>query len=155
VGATSATQSVTATNNGDAALTISSATLTAGSGDYTLTGVSGVTLTPTQSTTWMIACRPSAQDSRPGTFHIVSDSLTNSMIDVSLTCTGQQGVLTTIPASHDFGGVVVGASVPFPFQLKNTGNVTVNNITGALADTTKGYVFDPATVPNSLTAGST
>ncbi|HEY6178645.1 MAG TPA: choice-of-anchor D domain-containing protein, partial [Kofleriaceae bacterium] len=154
VGATSTAQSVTATNNGDATLTISSATISAGSADYTLSGVASGTLPPTQSTTWMIACRPSAQDSRPGIFHIVSDSVTNSTIDVALSCTGQQGVLTTIPTSHDFGGVIIGSSVPFNFQLKNTGNVTVANITGALADTTKGYVFDPATVPGSLTAGT-
>src|SRR5262249_35480773 len=141
VGATSTAQSVTATNNGDAPLTISSATFTAGGSDYTLNGVSGVVLSPTQSTTWMIACRPSAQDSRPGMSHISSDSFNNAMIDVALTCTGTQGNLTTIPTSHDFGGVVVGSSVPFMFQLKNTGNLAVSNITGALADTTKGYSF--------------
>jgi len=71
----------------------------------------------------------------------------------AVTGIGDQGVVATTPTSHDFAGVPVGMMVPFNFTLKNTGNVPINNLTGALADTTKGYVFDPATVPTSLAGG--
>src|SRR5215510_192679 len=64
----STAQSVTVTNTGDATLTISSATFTAGGSDYVI--VTGPTTTTTlahnATATWTIACKPSAQGPRPG-----------------------------------------------------------------------------------------
>jgi len=157
VGSTSPSQTLTATNTGDAPLVISSATLTSGTADYTVAGLSGVTLNKGESTNWNVACAPSAQSvpgPLPGNFQITSNSSTGGTTNVPLSCTGEKGIVTTIPTSHDFGGVPVGTSVPFNFTLKNTGNVPINNITGALADTTKGYTFNPASVPTSLAAGA-
>jgi hypothetical protein len=156
VRSTSTSQTLTAINTGGAVLVISNAALTTGTADYiVLTGVTGTTLNPGQSTSWDIACKPSTLGSRPGNFQITSNSSTGGTTNVPLFCTGEEGIITTIPTSHDFGGVAVGTSVPFNFTLKNTGNVTITNLTGALADTTKGYTFNPATVPTSLAANAT
>jgi uncharacterized protein (TIGR03382 family) len=156
VGRTSGAQTVTATNSGNTPLTISSATFSTGAGDYTIvTGQSGLqTIAPSTSASWDIACRPSAQGPRAGKFRIVSDSLTGSPTDVALTCTGEQGIVTTIPTSLDFGPVAQGTTKQLTFTLKNTGNVPISGITGALDNTTIGYQFDPATVPATLAAGA-
>jgi len=154
VGSTSPPQTLTATNTGDAALVISSATLTSGTADYTVAGLSAVILNKGESTNWNIACAPSAPNARPGNFQILSNSSTGGTTDVTLSCTGEEGIVTTIPTSHNFNVVTVGTSVPFSFTLKNTGNVTITGLTAALADTTKGYTFVPTTVPTSLAANA-
>lgn len=157
VGRTSGAQTVTATNTGNSQLTVSSATFATGAGDYTI--VSGQpgpqTIAPGTSTSWDIACKPSVQGARSGKFRIVSDSLTGSPSDVALTCTGEQGIITTIPTSLDFLGVSQGATKSLTFTLKNTGNVPITGITGVLNNTTIGYVFNTATVPATLNAGQT
>jgi uncharacterized membrane protein len=154
VGRTSTAQTLTATNTGDAPLVISSATLSSGASDFTVTGVTATTLNPGENTTWNIACAPSTLGPRNGNFRITSNSSTGATTDVALSCTGEQGIVTTSATTHDFGGVQVGSTVSFNFTLQNTGNVPITQLTGALSDTTKGYVFDPATVPTSLAAGA-
>jgi hypothetical protein len=154
VGATSSDQSVTATNVGNSPLIISSATFSSGAGDYTLvSGVGGVTLQPNDSTIWKIACRPSAKDTRNGTFRIASNSgSVSTNTDVALTCKGLQGLPSTSAPSHNFGDVLQGATQSFNVTLTNTGNISIDNITATFSDTTKGYVFDVTTLPTTLAA---
>jgi hypothetical protein len=154
VGRTSAAQTVTATNTGNATLTVSSATLVAGAADYTIiTGQTGAqTIAPTTSATWTIACKPSAQGARPGTFRIASDSLAGATTDVTLTCTGEQGIVETNPTSLNFGPVAAGTSQSLNFTLKNNGNVPITGITGVLNNATIGYQFNLATA--TLAAGA-
>jgi hypothetical protein len=156
VGRTSTAQTVTATNTGNIPLTISSTTLAAGAADYTIvTGQTGSqSIAPGANATWSIACKPSAQGARPGTFRIASDSTTGATTDVALTCTGQQGVGATTPTSLAFGGVAAGTTKPLTFMLQNTGNVPITGITAVLDKTTIGYQFAAATVPTMLAAGA-
>jgi len=161
VGASSSLM-LTAMNTGTASLSITSATITSGATNFTMTaGMPGAQSVGTGgSTQWTIRCNPTAPGPLTGTFRIVSSSFMGATTDVSLTCTGQQGVLATTPATTvgtpiDFGGVTVGNSATRMFVLRNSGNVAVTGITGVLAPTTTGYSLDPATpIPSSLAAGA-
>ncbi len=163
VGAVSPTQTLVVSNTGGADLTISNASISSGSSDYTALngtiGAQSTTIAPGASVSWDLACDPQAQGSRPGTFRILSNSFTAATTNISLTCTGQQGVLATVPATSaatplDFGAVTQGTSVRLTYALKNTGNVTVSGITGVLDTATAGYSLDPSTpIPTTLTAG--
>jgi OmpA family/Abnormal spindle-like microcephaly-assoc'd, ASPM-SPD-2-Hydin/Thrombospondin type 3 repeat len=157
VGRTSATQPVTATNTGTGTLTITSATFSAGATNYTVSGTTGSqTVAPGASVSWDIACKPPAPGTADGTFRIVSDSATGSPSTVALTCSGNQGTLTTDVSSLDFAAVLLNASRTRTLVLRNTGNVAVTGITGVLDKTTIGYSIDPTTpVPATLNAGTT
>jgi hypothetical protein len=152
---TSAAQSLTATNTGDAALTIASGTFTTGASDYTIvTAPSSTVLAPNQTATWTIACHPSTRDARPGTFEITSDATNTPTVDVPLTCNGVQASLVTNPTSVPFGPVQRGTTQPATFTLSNPGNVDVTGISAAINPTGKGYTIDPVTpVPPTIMAG--
>lgn len=162
VGANSALV-LTAMNTGGAPLGITSATLTSGTSDYTVTmGTGGVqSVAAGGSTSWTIRCNPSAAGARPGNFRILSGSFTGGTTDVGLTCTGLQGSLVTAPVTSlvapiDFGGVTVGNTDTRTFTLRNAGNVTVTGIAAVLAPAGVGYALDPTTpVPSTLMANET
>ncbi|CAN5921375.1 hypothetical protein BH11MYX3_BH11MYX3_17920 [soil metagenome] len=154
---------LTAMNTGSAPLAITSATITAGATDFTVTtGNAGAqSVAAMSSTMWTIRCSPTASGTRSGTFRVVSNSFTNATATVALTCNGQQGVLATTPvttlaAPLDFGGVTVGNVDTRSFVLRNSGNVAVTGIAAVLAPSTLGYTLDPTTpVPTSLAPGAT
>ncbi len=154
---------LTAMNTGNAPLSITSATLTSGATDFTVTlGSAGAQTVPAMgSTTWTIRCNPTASGTRSGNFRVVSNSFTGATTNVALTCNGQQGVLGTTPATSlgsplDFGGVTVGNTDTRSFVLRNSGNVGVTGITAVLAPANLGYTLDATTpVPTSLAAGAT
>jgi hypothetical protein len=156
VGRTSTAQTVTATNTGNSSLTISGATFQAGGGDYiVINGNTGSqTIAPNATASWDIACKPSVLGARPGTFRIASNSLSGAPTDVTLSCTGEQGIITVIPTSLDFGPVAAGTTKPLTFTLKNNGNVAINGITSVLNPTTIGYQFNTGAVPTTLAAGA-
>jgi outer membrane protein OmpA-like peptidoglycan-associated protein len=162
VGDTSTGQMLTVTNSGTYPLSISAAHLFAGGADYTVMGTAGtvgtglsVTVQPTQSVSWTIACRPSVMNSRPGTFRITSNhnGVANTSQDIALTCNGQQGLLVFSPTSHNFGGVRENETRMQTFTLSNNGNVTVSNITVAFTGTGTGYTVMPTTI-TSIAAGA-
>ena len=163
VGDTSAGQMLTVTNTGSYPLTISAARLVSGAADYTVTGAMtgtglSIVLQPTQSATWTIACKPSAMGARNGTFQLTSnhDGTAGTQQNVTLTCTGLQGVLAFIapPANpYDFGGVRENETRMQNFTLRNTGNTTVTNITVAFTGTGTGYTVMPTTIA-SIAAGA-
>jgi outer membrane protein OmpA-like peptidoglycan-associated protein len=127
VGSTSAAQTVTATNNGNATLTISSATLAAGAADYTIvTGQTGSQMiAPGASATWDLACKPSVQGGRPGAFQIASNALTGATTDVALTCTGEQGNGTSRKVAFGPPTINLGyAAVGFPITAADILAVT-------------------------------
>ncbi len=153
----STAQPVTVLNNGNAPLLISSVSFTAGSGDYTMTGpnLPLTLLTTDPAVTWMVACKPSAKGSRPGTFTINSNAVSNSNVNFALTCSGNLGEFATDQGSFDFGRVAKTATGQVTVALSNPGNVAVNNITAALSSATAGYAIDMTTVPTTLAAADT
>jgi len=85
---TSATQSLTLTSSGNAALTISSATIS-GSG-FSVSGLSlPLTLSPGKSETLNIQFVPTASGNATGQLSIKSDAMTNPTATVNLSGTGQ------------------------------------------------------------------
>lgn len=163
VGSTSTGQTLTVTNTGTYPLTISAAFLQTGAAEYAVTGTTGtsvsITVQPTQTASWTIACKPTAMGSRPGTFRLTSNTngTAGTSQDISLTCTGLQGVLAflTPPANpFDFGGVRENETRTQTFTLRNNGNTTVSNIAVAFTGTGTGYTVTPTTIA-SLAAGAT
>jgi hypothetical protein len=160
VGTNSSPMMLTVTNTGTSPLTITNAALTAGTGDYLVTtgttGTQTTTLGVGSNDSWNIECSPSTQGSRPGTFTVTSNALNTPSLGVPLTCTGQQGVLTVTPNPFDFSGVRVDTTASQTFTLKNTGNVTVSNISAMLSNSMLGYSITSPTFPiASLAAGAT
>jgi uncharacterized protein (TIGR03382 family) len=159
VGRTSVARTLTATNIGGTPLSITSAAFQTGAGDYARqAGVSAITLQPNASTTWDIACTPSARGPRNGTFRILSNSSIGATSDVALQCNGLQGEVATSQGATviNFGDVQQGQNVPRTFTLRNDGNIAIRNLTATLSSTTQGYVFNTAAVPTAIAAsGST
>ena len=162
VGDTGSGQMLTVTNTGGYPLSISAAYLQAGATDYTVTGTTGtavsITVQPMQTASWTIACKPSAMNSRPGTFRITSNTggTAGTSQNVALTCNGLQGVLAFIapPANpYDFGGVRENETASQSFTLRNTGNTPVTNITVTFTGTGTGYTVMPTTIA-SIAAGA-
>ena len=153
VGQMSASMPVTVANNGDAPLTITSATLIAGASDFVVTGgPTSPVAAGTSGTAWNIRCQPSTRGELTGIFEIVSDSLTNKTVDVMLSCTGNQGSLSNNRPSTNFGAVLRGTMKTVTLTLSNPGNVAVTNISVGLTPAGKGYTVTPSTVA-SLAAG--
>jgi hypothetical protein len=101
-----------------------------------------VTFTPTTAGLLTTQIKVSSDDPDPG----------DNVFTIDASGTGQAGVLTTNPASPavlDFLGVGVGVTKTLTFTLKNSGNVPITGITGALDNTMLGYQFT-ATVPTTL-----
>ncbi len=161
VGATPTAQMITVTNTGSSDLTISNASVTTGATDYAVplgtTGAQTTVIGPTMSTSWSVACAPSIQGARPGTFRIVTNSggTAGQKSDVALTCTGQRGVLAIAATSHNFGAVSASSTASQTFTLSNTGNVAVNAISATVNNTTIGYAVTSPSLPiTSLAAGA-
>ncbi|HUS29675.1 MAG TPA: choice-of-anchor D domain-containing protein [Kofleriaceae bacterium] len=153
VGATATAQTLTVTNNGTSDLTVSQAQLSAGATDYVVqTGTTGATISivipPTMTATWTIACKPTQQGSRAGTFHVNTDS-NNTLTgqDIALSCNGQKGNLTITASSFDFMQKLEGSMTPQTFTLTNTGNLPVTNINYAMTGTGTGYSILSPTFP--------
>jgi hypothetical protein len=118
-----ATQSLTVTNTGTAAVNVSSSSIT-GAGYTVASGSPSGSLGVGQSVTVKIAFAPQANGSATGSFTIASDA-SNSPLTVALTGTGTQPGLTSTPASVSFGNVVVGATGSVSVNLSNTGSASV------------------------------
>jgi outer membrane protein OmpA-like peptidoglycan-associated protein len=154
VGATSIGQTLTARNTGTADLVITDVAFQTGDNDYALlSGITDVTLEPNETTSWSIACEPSARGLRNGTFRITSN-VTGGTTDVALSCTGLQGVVATNPTNHNFQQVEQGSTEQLTFALRNDGNTPITGLAGTLAGAAQGYVFDAGSVPTTLAAGA-
>lgn len=94
-GITSATQSLTLTNSGNAPLHISSTTAT---GDFTATNTCGASVAPNASCTVLIALRPTTAGTRTGLLTIVDDAISGEVI-IGLSGTGTTPTLTIAPAT--------------------------------------------------------
>jgi len=130
VGTSSAAQTVTLTNSGDALLNISAVALTGtDAGDFTngADTCSGAALLPNQTCAVSVSFAPTASGIRTGVLTI-TDNASNSPQTVSLTGTGILGPLVTLsPTSLTFPGQFVGTTgLPENITLTSNGDVPLN-----------------------------
>jgi hypothetical protein len=132
VGSPSTAQVVTLTNNGNAALTVTSISFTgADPGDFSQTNTCGSSVAAGKNCTISVVFTPAATGNRSGTLN-VADNAAGSPQTVALTGTGtSQAGASLSPTSLSFGSVNVGASLAKMVTLTNTGNaaLTVSSIT--------------------------
>lgn len=165
VGGTATGQMLTMSNTGSADLTLTTAYLSQDAANYTATGVSGtlvgnpvtITIAPSTSVSWMVACKPTTTGAHNGTFLITSNTgnTPGTQHPVNLSCNGVQGSLTITASSFDFGGVREGFPVTQTFTLRNTGNIPVTAINYTTGGTGTGYSITSPTFPISLAANAT
>ena len=110
VGATSAPQTVTLTNSGNATLNIASLKVTGpNAADFVLTTMCGSSVAPGASCTATVTFQPSATGTRTASVNI-TDNSAGSPQTVALSGTGIAPAFTLSAASLDFGSQVVGAA---------------------------------------------
>lgn len=136
VGTTSAVQSTTLTNTGNAPLTISAISVT---GDFAQTNTCGTTLAAGASCSINVTFTPAAVGTRSGSV-TVTDNASGSPHGVSLIGTGTAPIASLSPASLTFGSQVIGTTSPTQSAtLSNTGTapltISAITITGDFAET--------------------
>jgi hypothetical protein len=144
-------QSVTLSNTGNAALTITAAT-PSGTG-FGLNGLAALplTLNAGQSTSFSATFSPaSAVTGATGTISLSSNA-PGSPATISLTGSSLQGSLSANPASFNFGNVLVGSNGTHAITLTNSGTASVT--ISAAAATGTGFSLTGLSTPMTLTAG--
>jgi hypothetical protein len=120
----SATQSVTLTNTGNSAVSISQVNVT-GSG-FTLNGSAPiVTLSAGQAASFSVTFTPTVAGSATGSASVVSTAA-NSPLSISLSGVGTQPQISIVPASVSFGTVTVGQTNSQTVTLSNPGTANLN-----------------------------
>src|SRR6266481_874659 len=148
VGATAA-QTVSLTNSGNAALTISQAT-PSGTG-FSFTGLTlPQTINAGSSISFTAQFLPASTGSASGNISISSNA-PGSPAAIVLSGTGVQGTLTANPSSFNFGNVLVGGSGTQTFTLSNSGTASVTISAASVLGT--GFSITGLSVPLTLAAG--
>jgi len=133
VNTTSAAQSVTLSNNGTAALTISSITIAGtNANNFARTTTCGATLAAGATCTISVTFTPTAAGARTASVAIATNAPANPTLSVALTGTGTAPIAGVSPLSLTFGNQAIGVtSAGQMVTLSNTGtaNLTVNSIT--------------------------
>ena len=146
-----ATQSVSLTNSGNAALTISQASAS-GTG-FSFTGLSlPQTINPGSSISFAAQFLPASTGGTSGSISITSN-VSASPTAIALSGTGVQGTLTANPSSFNFGNVLMGSNGTQTITLSNSGTASVT-ISAANASGT-GFSLTGLSVPLTLAAGQT
>ncbi|HEY2546923.1 MAG TPA: Ig-like domain repeat protein [Candidatus Acidoferrum sp.] len=123
VSTTSASQSVTLSNTGTAALAISSFTVT---GDFALTNNCGTSLASGNSCSVNVTFTPTARGTRSGTVTLNSNA-PGTAPSIALTGTGIASIAALSPSSLVFGNQILGtASAAQAITLTNSGDATLN-----------------------------
>ncbi len=132
VGTSSTASTVTLTNSGTAALTITSVTITGtNAADYSQTNTCGSSVAAGASCSINVVFTPTASGTRTASIS-VADSAVGSPQTVPLTGTGIAPAVTLSPTSLVFASQVLGTTSPAKsVTLSNTGNatLTINSIT--------------------------
>src|SRR5579862_5890348 len=126
----SATQSVTLTNTGNSAVSISQVNV-AGTG-FTLNGSAPlVTLSAGQAASFSVSFTPTVAGNATGSASVVSTAA-NSPLSISLAGVGVQPQISVVPGSVSFGTVTVGQTNSQTITLSNPGtaNLTVTQSAG-------------------------
>ncbi len=116
-----ATQTVTLTNEGNATLNITAATIS-GSG-YTMS-LQPISINADSNTTFNVTFTPTAEGSASGSISITSND-PNSPATIALSGTGLQAEISATPSSVSFGTVGEGTTDSQQITLKNNGNTTL------------------------------
>ena len=127
IGSTSTPESVTLTNVGNAALTLSSVQVTgSNAGDFTLTNHCGSSLAASAQCTLAITFAPSAHGTRTASV-VFTDNAAGSPQTVSLSGTGTAPTVSLSPTSLSFGSQPVATgSTAQTVTLTNSGNATLS-----------------------------
>ncbi|MGC8548506.1 MAG: choice-of-anchor D domain-containing protein [Acidobacteriaceae bacterium] len=147
VGTTSAAQTVTVTNNGDASLAGIQVAVT---GDFTAANGCGTSLTGHSSCSINVSYVPTQTGAETGTL-TVTDTIGTHV--VALSGTGLAGPSVTLtPSPLNFGGYGVGQTAPAQtVTLTNNGGVALSSIT---ATATAGFSIASNTCSGTLAVGS-
>lgn len=146
----SGSQSVTLTNTGNGNVTVNSAT-PAGAG-FSVTGFTAGTLTPGQSTNFMVQFTPGANGPATGSVSVASTA-TASPTSITLSGNGQTAApgITVNPSSINFGPVVVGSSFAQNILVTNTGNQSLTISSASVTGT--GFSITGLTTPLTINPG--
>jgi Abnormal spindle-like microcephaly-assoc'd, ASPM-SPD-2-Hydin/HYDIN/CFA65/VesB-like, Ig-like domain/Cep192 domain 4 len=144
-----ASQTVTLTNTGNAALNITAATIS-GSG-YTMT-LAPMSINAGANTTFSVKFAPVSEGTAAGSISIASNA-PGSPAAIALSGTGLEALGSASPTSVAFGSVVVGSNNSQVVSLKNTGNSTLSfsqvSVTGS------GFSVSGLTTSSTIAAGGT
>ncbi|HEV2425824.1 MAG TPA: choice-of-anchor D domain-containing protein [Terriglobia bacterium] len=152
VGTTSAPQDVTLVNSGTSTLSITSVSVTAGSG-FAQTNNCGTSVAAGSSCTITVTFSPTASGTASGTLS-VTDNATGSPQTVNLTGTGASPAVSLSAATLNFGSQVVntGSTTPQSVTLTNSGNASLSITAISIAATTNP---SPFTLAKNNPCGST
>jgi hypothetical protein len=145
VGSSSASQTVTLSNQGNSSLSISNVQIT---GDFKQTNNCGATLAAASSCTLSVSFTPTAAGNRTGALTI-SDSAAGSPQSVSLSGSGSDFTLSGSPTSNT---VKAGASAPFNLTVSPAGGAFSNQIQLSCSGAPTGSTCTLS--PASVTPGS-
>ena len=121
VGTTSAAQTVTLTNTGASALTISSMKV---KGQFGMTSTCVASVAPGANCTISVTFSPATQGSKSGTVTIIDSASSKPQV---IELSGPGTVVELSPASLTFAAQKVGTtSAPQPVQITNTGTTTLS-----------------------------
>jgi hypothetical protein len=155
INSTSAAQTVTVTNTGNAALSIAGITLTGtNAGDFAQTNACGSSVTGGASCTISVTFTPSASGSRTASLSI-TDNASGSPQTVSLSGTGTAALVSLSPTSLAFGNQPVDmTSTAQTVTLSNTGKATLSITSLAMTGTNASDFDQSNTCGSSLAAGA-
>jgi two-component sensor histidine kinase len=157
VGATSAAQSLTLSNAGNAALSITSLALTGtNASDFAQTNTCGSSVAASANCTISVTFTPAASGSRTASVSI-TDNASGSPQTVSLsgTGTGTAALVSLSPTSLAFGNQAVDmTSTAQTVTLSNTGNAALSITSLALTGTNASDFDESDTCGSSLAAGA-
>jgi hypothetical protein len=158
VGTTSPAQTVSLSNTGGAALSISSIAVTGtNASDFAQTNTCGSTVAAGANCTISVTFKPSASGTRTASLSI-TDNASGSPQTVSLSGTGAAAaapVVNLSPTSLDFGNLAVGTtSSPQIVTLTNTGNATLSITSIVVTGTNASDFAQNNTCGSTVVAGS-
>ena len=157
IGTTSSSKTITVSNNGGAALSISSIDVTGtNSSDFNQTNNCGVSVAANASCTIEVTFTPSATGARAASI-VITDNAANSPQTVSLTGTGSAGTTsaTLSPTSLAFSSQVVGSSsTTQAITLTNGGTAPLSISSIAVAGANSGDFTQTDTCGSGVAAGS-
>jgi len=155
VGTPSTAQSLTLSNTGSAALSITSVALTGtNAGDFAQTNTCGSSVAASANCTISVTFTPSARGSRTASVSI-TDNASGSPQTVNLSGTGTAPVGSLSPTSLAFGNQPVDmTSAAQAVTLSNTGNAALSITSLALTGTNASDFDESNTCGSSLAAGA-